>query len=138
MRKEEYRNVAKHLDQGKRKRLRELGVSIGRIPPGPHNAITDVAGVRVGHATIVTGEGPLRVGEGPVRTGVTVIVLLALSDDGAPAHDHVAASDLAALGATVFAVTPDAFPEVLAAALEGRDLGRWATEQGLVTAVPTS
>jgi uncharacterized protein with von Willebrand factor type A (vWA) domain len=73
-----------------------------------------------------------------VRTGVTVIVLLALSDDGAPAHDHVAASDLAAHGATVFAVTPDAFPEVLAVALEGRDLGRWATEEGLVTAVPTS
>jgi D-aminopeptidase len=38
------------------------------------NAITDVAGVRVGHATIVRGEGPLHVGEGPVRTGVTVVV----------------------------------------------------------------
>jgi D-aminopeptidase len=59
---------------GDRKRLRDLGVSIGRIPPGPHNAITDVAGVRVGHATIIEGEGPLRPGEGPVRTGVTVIL----------------------------------------------------------------
>lgn len=38
------------------------------------NAITDVAGVRVGHTTIVRGDGPLRVGEGPVRTGVTVIL----------------------------------------------------------------
>ena len=47
---------------------------IGRLPPGPHNAITDVAGVRVGHTTIVRGDGPLRVGEGPVRTGVTVVV----------------------------------------------------------------
>ncbi|MFN8591845.1 MAG: P1 family peptidase [Thermomicrobiales bacterium] len=56
-----------------RKRLRDLGVTIGRLSPGPHNAITDVAGVRVGHSTIVTGEGPLRVGAGPVRTGVTVI-----------------------------------------------------------------
>jgi D-aminopeptidase len=57
-----------------RKRLRGLGVTIGRMPPGRHNAITDVAGVRVGHATIVSGEGPLKVGEGPVRTGVTVIM----------------------------------------------------------------
>jgi D-aminopeptidase len=57
-----------------RKRLRDLGVTIGRMPPGRHNAITDVAGVRVGHATIISGEGPLKVGEGPVRTGVTVIM----------------------------------------------------------------
>lgn len=55
-------------------RARDLGVVIGQGTPGPHNAITDVAGVRVGHATIVRGDGPLRVGEGPVRTGVTVIV----------------------------------------------------------------
>src|SRR3954454_17776127 len=55
-------------------RTRDLGIVIGRGRPGPHNAITDVAGVRVGHATIVRGEGPLIVGEGPVRTGVTVVV----------------------------------------------------------------
>jgi D-aminopeptidase len=43
--------------------------------PGPHNAITDVAGVRVGHTTLISGEpGPLVVGQGPVRTGVTVVV----------------------------------------------------------------
>jgi D-aminopeptidase len=54
-------------------RLRELGVSIGFGTPGPLNAITDVAGVRVGHATIVRGEGALEVGVGPVRTGVTVV-----------------------------------------------------------------
>jgi D-aminopeptidase len=57
-----------------RQRLRDLGVTIGRSPTGAHNAITDVAGVRVGHATLVSGEGPLTAGEGPVRTGVTVIV----------------------------------------------------------------
>jgi D-aminopeptidase len=57
-----------------RVRLRDLGVTIGRIPTGRHNAITDVTGVRVGHSTIVEGEGPLCVGEGPVRTGVTVIM----------------------------------------------------------------
>jgi D-aminopeptidase len=54
-------------------RARELGVSVGDLSPGPHNAITDVEGVRVGHTTIVRGEGPLVVGEGPVRTGVTVV-----------------------------------------------------------------
>jgi D-aminopeptidase len=55
-------------------RARDLGIRIGDLPPGPANAITDVAGVRVGHATIVEGDGPLVVGSGPVRTGVTVVV----------------------------------------------------------------
>jgi D-aminopeptidase len=55
-------------------RARDLGIVIGRGRPGPANAITDVAGVRVGHATIVRGDGPLVVGRGPVRTGVTMIV----------------------------------------------------------------
>jgi D-aminopeptidase len=55
-------------------RARDLGIVIGRGRPGPSNAITDVAGVRVGHATIARGDGPLVVGGGPVRTGVTMIV----------------------------------------------------------------
>jgi D-aminopeptidase len=55
-------------------RARDLGIVIGRGRPGAADAITDVAGVRVGHATIVHGDGPLVVGEGPVRTGVTMIV----------------------------------------------------------------
>src|ERR687895_1946199 len=54
-------------------RARELGIRVGDLPPGPQNAVTDVEGVRVGHSTIVRGEGPLVVGEGPVRTGVTVV-----------------------------------------------------------------
>jgi len=54
-------------------RARDLGIEIGAIAPGPRNAITDVAGVRVGHATIIEGDGPLEVGRGPIRTGVTVI-----------------------------------------------------------------
>ena len=58
----------------RRPRARELGVRIGRLDPGPLNAITDVAGVRVGQTTIVRGEGKLVVGEGPVRTGVTVVL----------------------------------------------------------------
>ena len=54
-------------------RLRDLGIVVGTMTPGLENAITDVAGVRVGHTTLVAGEGPLVVGEGPVRTGVTAI-----------------------------------------------------------------
>jgi D-aminopeptidase len=60
-------------DEG-RKRIRDLGVAIGVLSPGPLNAITDVAGVRVGHVTLNRGEGKLRPGEGPVRTGVTAIL----------------------------------------------------------------
>ena len=54
-------------------RARDLGVRIGLGTPGPLDAITDVAGVTVGHTTLIRGDGPLIVGEGPVRTGVTVI-----------------------------------------------------------------
>lgn len=57
-----------------RPRARDLGIRIGRLPTGPHNAITDVADVRVGQVTMISGEGDLVRGEGPVRTGVTVIV----------------------------------------------------------------
>ena len=55
-------------------RTRDLSIVIGMGRPGPLNAITDVPGVRVGHATVIEGDGPLVVGEGPVRTGVTVVV----------------------------------------------------------------
>ncbi len=54
-------------------RARDLGIRVGLGTPGPLNAITDVAGVTVGHVTLVRGEGSLVVGEGPVRTGVTVV-----------------------------------------------------------------
>ncbi len=57
-----------------RLRARDLGITIGRIPTGEWNAITDVPGVLVGHTTLITGEGPLVIGQGPVRTGVTVIL----------------------------------------------------------------
>ena len=57
-----------------RRRLRDLGIVVGTLPPGPLNAITDVRGVRVGHVTLRRGDGPLRPGEGPVRTGVTAIL----------------------------------------------------------------
>ncbi|MBP1606740.1 MAG: aminopeptidase [Acidobacteria bacterium] len=59
--------------QTPRPRARDLGVPFVGAP-GPLNAITDVAGVTVGHATLISGDGPLKVGEGPVRTGVTVVL----------------------------------------------------------------
>ena len=55
-------------------RARDLGIVIGHGRPGPWNAITDVPGVRVGHTTVIDGDGPLVVGRGPIRTGVTVVV----------------------------------------------------------------
>ena len=54
-------------------RARDLGIPFPG-QPGPLNAVTDVAGVRVGHTTIIEGEGALVVGEGPVRTGVTAVI----------------------------------------------------------------
>jgi D-aminopeptidase len=63
-----------HGERSKRVRARDLGIVIGTGTPGPNNALTDVAGVRVGHTTLIDGEGPLVVGRGPVRTGVTVII----------------------------------------------------------------
>ncbi len=64
-------------------RARELGIEIGAGTPGLLNAITDVAGVAVGHATIIEGHGPLVVGKGPIRTGVTVVK----PHDGVPAEE---------------------------------------------------
>ena len=55
------------------RRARQLGIPFDG-EPGPLNAITDVAGVEVGHATIIRGAGKLIVGRGPVRTGVTAIL----------------------------------------------------------------
>lgn len=58
----------------KRPRARDIDIEIGIFKTGAHNAITDVAGVSVGHATVIEGEGALVPGKGPVRTGVTVIL----------------------------------------------------------------
>lgn len=52
--------------ENQRQRCRELGITIGVLPTGPLNAITDVSGVRVGHQTLVEGEA--------VRTGVTAVL----------------------------------------------------------------
>ena len=54
-------------------RARSVGIGFDGTP-GPFNAITDVSGVAVGYATLITGDGALVVGKGPVRTGVTAIL----------------------------------------------------------------
>ena len=59
--------------QSRKPRARELGIPIGGTA-GTLDAITDVAGVEVGHTTLVSGNGKLEVGKGPVRTGVTVVL----------------------------------------------------------------
>lgn len=65
----------RYRDEGtKRCRLRDLGIHVGEYQPGPKNAITDVAGIRVGHSTLIEGSGRRKPGNGPVRTGVTVII----------------------------------------------------------------
>ncbi len=71
---------------------------------------------------------------GLVAAGVQVIALLALSDDGAPAYDHDNAGALAALGIPAFACTPDLFPELMAAAIERRDIGQWAAAHDVLVA----
>jgi D-aminopeptidase len=67
-----------------RKRLRDLGIKIGNYPPGPYNAITDVANVKVGHITL----NQTKTNGAAVRTGVTAI----LPHDGNLFHEKVAAS----------------------------------------------
>jgi Mg-chelatase subunit ChlD len=69
-----------------------------------------------------------------VGAGVQIVALLALSDDGAPSYDHGVAAALAALGVPAFACTPDLFPELMAAAIERRDIAQWAASQEIVTA----
>ena len=64
---------AASLEGQRAPRARDLGVPFDGTP-GPGNAITDVAGVTVGHATIISGDGKLVVGQGPVRTGVTAVL----------------------------------------------------------------
>ena len=71
-----------------------------------------------------------------VAAGVQVVALLALSDDGAPAYDHENAAALAALGVPAFACTPDLFPDLMAAAIERRDVARWAATHDLAAARP--
>jgi D-aminopeptidase len=67
-------SVQAHEQEDSRLRARALGIVVGSYPPGPLNAITDVAGVTVGQTTLISGDGPLKPGLGPIRTGVTVVI----------------------------------------------------------------
>jgi len=60
-------------DPARKSRARDLGIAFDG-EPGEFNGITDVAGVEVGYATLIRGEGALQRGHGPVRTGVTGIL----------------------------------------------------------------
>ena len=73
---------------------------------------------------------------GLVQAGVNVVCLLALNDKGAPAYHGGHAEELAALGIPSFACTPELFPDLMSAALQRRDLARWAARQQIATARP--
>jgi hypothetical protein len=66
-----------------------------------------------------------------IGLGVNVIGLLALSDQGRAAYHPQLAGQLAALGAPVFACTPDQFPSLMAAALRREDLAAWAAKEDI-------
>src|SRR5438552_6001967 len=66
--------------QTQRPRARDIGIIVGSIPTGPLNAITDVAGVRVGHTTIARGDS--------INTGITAI----LPHGGNPFREKVPAA----------------------------------------------
>src|SRR5262249_11582380 len=62
-----------------------------------------------------------------VASGIQFVTLLALSDDGAPSYNAELAGQLATLGVPAFACTPDKFPDLMAAALQRRDLLTFVT-----------
>lgn len=68
---------------------------------------------------------------GLVASGVQAVGLLALNDDGAPSYDHANAQRMADIGISVFACTPDLFPDLMAAAISRRDLGEWAASKDI-------
>jgi Mg-chelatase subunit ChlD len=69
-----------------------------------------------------------------VADGVQVIVLLALNDQGAPRFNRKIAQELVDLGVPSFACTPDLFPDLMGAAINGRDIRQWAATHDIVTA----
>ncbi|HYG36096.1 MAG TPA: hypothetical protein VEC99_15000, partial [Clostridia bacterium] len=61
-----------------------------------------------------------------------VIALLALDDSGSPCFDRDVAGAFTALGAPAFACSPDLFPDLMAAAIQRRDIAQWAANQNIV------
>jgi Mg-chelatase subunit ChlD len=68
-----------------------------------------------------------------VSSGVTMVCLLALSDQGAPCYDEKLAAQMTALGAPSFACTPDLFPGLMATAIHKGDIAAWAARYEIVT-----
>jgi len=68
-----------------------------------------------------------------VASGATMVALLALSDSGRPSFDANHAAALAAVGVPAFACTPDRFPDLMATAIEKRDITAWAAANDIVT-----
>jgi len=68
-----------------------------------------------------------------VACGATMVALLALSDSGRPSFDAQHAAALAAVGVPAFACTPDRFPDLMATAIEKRDITAWAAANDIVT-----
>ena len=73
-----------------------------------------------------------------VQSGTTVICLLALNDHGAPAFESKHAAAFAGIGVPTFACTPDLFPDLMAAAIQKRDIGLWAARHEIVAARPAA
>ncbi|MCB8980250.1 MAG: VWA domain-containing protein [Ardenticatenaceae bacterium] len=69
-----------------------------------------------------------------VNDGVEIVTLLALNDQGAPRFDRQMAQELVNLGVPAFACTPQLFPDLMGAVLNGRDLRQWAAMHNIVTA----
>ena len=67
------------------------------------------------------------------EAGVTVVALLALSDDGSPSYEPGSAAYLASVEIPAFACTPDAFPDLLALAIRGGDVAAWAHREELAS-----
>ena len=66
-----------------------------------------------------------------VASGARMITLLALDDSGAPSYDHEVAATFTGLGVPSFACTPDLFPDLMAAAIQRRDITQWAATQDI-------
>ncbi|MCL4193381.1 MAG: VWA domain-containing protein, partial [Thermoguttaceae bacterium] len=67
-----------------------------------------------------------------IGAGATMICLLALSDGGSPCYDEGLAAKMSSLGAPAFACTPDLFPDLMASAIQKRDIATWAARHDIV------
>ncbi|MBV7335929.1 VWA domain-containing protein [Chloroflexi bacterium TSY] len=79
-------------------------------------------------------ENMLRSTAALVDDGVQIIVLIALDDKGAPRFNRKIAQDLVEIGVPSFACTPDLFPDLMGAAINGQNISQWAASQGIVVA----